>query len=728
MRKTISLVRLCGIAVILFCFSGAHAQQKDRQKADDGTVRLGVTLVQIDAVVTDKEGNQVEGLTADNFEVWDSGKKQRLQHCDYVRLGKSGDGSRPSSALAPQEGKAFKDAVRNANSKDLGRVFAFLVDDIRIASPELPRVREALSDFVENEMQEGDLAAIMQTSRSSGILHQFTTDKTILRRAIDQIRVSRVKFFGEEDDDEKDADRRAPSAGKANEFASSDSDLTPETVSGFNAASGLESLNYLIESMRQLPGRKAVVMISPGFGAFGVAGGSGGQTVGTSSGMLEIVMRRLTEAATRAGVVIHTVDVFGLREAPSNLFPKGIAATDDHAFGGFFGIFPGSATLEPGAEWGRQSVLRRLAEETGGAAIVNTNDLKGGMQRISRDLGGYYLLSYSRDDIKRDGRYHRIEVKLKSRSGLRVRTRDGYYSEAKSAELGFATSVSTEPPPDPHTIDRLFYQMMSPIAARELRLQPSLHYGQNQSGTVDIQAMLFISGEDVSFRKDGNGYASSVDVAGFFFNEQGKVVSHFARKLQSGWSAQSYTDMIERGLVISFRTSLPPGFYQFRAVVRDNFKNALGSASQSMLIPDPAHSELQLAPIIVSSKQVRALKNPQKAAREAELLQTRRIFPPHGTIDFLAEVFGAMAVKKIGSASIEQQVIVYQEGKKVFEGSKAAVQVLQRPHLPVAYAGGSIHLANFAPGRYLLVLKVTDTHGKRGRNTASQYLSFTVLE
>lgn len=563
------------------------------------------------------------------------------------------------------------------------------------------------------------------------MLHQFTTDRTILKRAIDRIRVSRVAFFGEEDEYEKEAKRLEHSAGGGNAFPSSDSDLTPETQSGLQAASGLESLNYLIGSMRQLPGRKAVVMMSPGFGAIGVARGKGGSTAGVSSAFLEYTLKRLAEGATRAGVVIDTVDMFGLRGAPANLFPRAIGITEDHALNAFFGIdsdYSAANTLDPGEEWGRQSVLRRLADETGGTAIVNTNDLKGGVEQISRDLNGYYLLSYSPENIKRDGGYHRIAVKVKDRGGLRVRTRDGYYAGAKAGKLGFATSVSTEPPPGANSTERLLYQMMSPLAARKLRLQPSIYYGQNASGTVSVQALLFIPGEDVSFRKDKSVSVSSLDVAGFFFDERGSVVSQFARRLQSGWSAQSYQDTLERGLVISNRLTLKPGFYQFRTVVRDNFTNRLGSASQSLFIPDPAKAELQLAPVILTTKRIRELKDAAEASREAELLQTRRLLPRQGTIEFLAQVFGARVAKKTGRPALEQQVIIYREGGRDFESPKTPVRLLTQSSSRLVYAGGTINLANFAPGRYVLMLKVVDTLASKERNTAMQYLLFTVLE
>lgn len=161
MRKTISLVSLCGIVAVLLCSSGARAQQKGRPKTDDETVRLGVTLVQIDVVVTDKEGKQVEGLTADNFEVRDSGKKQHLLHCDYVRLGRpAGKTPAPSGlSLTAGERQALQDMGSAVSSKEPRRVIAFLVDDIWIAAPELPRAREVLTDFVDNQMQDGDLVA-----------------------------------------------------------------------------------------------------------------------------------------------------------------------------------------------------------------------------------------------------------------------------------------------------------------------------------------------------------------------------------------------------------------------------------------------------------------------------------------------------------------------------------------------------------------------------------------
>ena len=80
-------------------------------------------------------------------------------------------------------------SAREPSARDLKRVFAFIVDDLTVPPSDLVYVRQALTDFVDNQMQEGDLVAIVRTVGGKGLLQQFTSDRQLLRRAIAQLMV-----------------------------------------------------------------------------------------------------------------------------------------------------------------------------------------------------------------------------------------------------------------------------------------------------------------------------------------------------------------------------------------------------------------------------------------------------------------------------------------------------------------------------------------------------------
>lgn len=358
--------------------------------------------------------------------------------------------------------------------------------------------------------------------------------------------------------------------------------------------------------------------------------------------------------------------------------------------------------------------------------VINTNDIKSGVQRISRDLKGYYLLSYSPDEVKLDDRFHRIEVRVKGRGGVRVRTREGYVASSRGGELGFGTSISTSPPPAADRVQELLQKMMSPLVARAVRVQPSLYMGKDAAGTMFVHALLYVPGEDVRFHQEASGRVSSLDVAGFFFDEYGNVVDHFARRLESNWTPENYQDASERGIVISNRSTLPHGFYQFRAVVRDNLSGKFGSFSQSLMVPDPSGSDFQVSLPVLSADSLRAITDHSRAAREAELMLTRRKFPRSGSIAFVSQVFGAQRDKKSGLPALQQQITVFKETTKDYEGPPTPVTQPSQAGAQTAFAGGTLNLSNFTAGRYILKFKVIDTLGKKGRNSAVQYLTFSV--
>src|SRR5205085_981259 len=117
------------------------------------------------------------------FDVYDNGRKQDLQFMEFVSVdtGRRTEGTDSSVKLAPGIDTSVP---HDLAAKDVKRVVAFVIDDVTIPAADLARVREMLTDFVDNKMQAGDLVAVVRTFGGKGLLEQFTSDKQILRRAI----------------------------------------------------------------------------------------------------------------------------------------------------------------------------------------------------------------------------------------------------------------------------------------------------------------------------------------------------------------------------------------------------------------------------------------------------------------------------------------------------------------------------------------------------------------
>src|SRR5262245_31734789 len=146
-------------------------------------------------------------------------------------------------------------------------------------------------------------------------------------------------------------------------------------------------------------------------------------------------MQILYETATRANVAIYSVD------------PRGPAANGDLttlSMGTTEGVSPTFTTMASAAlraDVRRQvGTLRSFSEATGGIATVGTNDFAGGFKRIVEDNSAYYVLGYHPADLKQDGKFHEISVKVK-KPGVQVRARKGYYATKPGK--------NTPPPADP---------------------------------------------------------------------------------------------------------------------------------------------------------------------------------------------------------------------------------------------------------------------------------------
>src|SRR4030095_13831581 len=225
------------------------------------------------------------------------------------------------------------EVARNLSARDLRRVFAFVVDDLTIPFEEIVTVRQMLTDFIDDRMRDGDLVAIVRVVGGAGILQQFTTDKRILRLAVSRITpqlhpfsafnnlatassirsevaASLKEALG------RDLPQEATSAANANLDASEDG-----TTRGFRALATLSMAGDVTNSMKALPGRKSLVLISGGLPMsesnlnqvnIGLAPVS---VVETRSylGNVNYVLKQLIDRASRAGVVINTMDIRGLQ-------------------------------------------------------------------------------------------------------------------------------------------------------------------------------------------------------------------------------------------------------------------------------------------------------------------------------------------------------------------------------------------------------------------------------
>src|ERR1051325_188517 len=175
---------LCLILMVTQAVITQTPQKPQQEIAPDDIIRITTSLVQTDVVIVDKDDHVIPDIKLDEIKVSDNGKRQDVKFLEFV----SPDAAPRVEGNLTIAGKPVEsDAARNLTAGDLRRVFAFVVDDLTIPFEDMPNVRKLLNDFVDTQIREGDLVAIIRVVGGSGLLQQFTSDKRILRNAIERI-------------------------------------------------------------------------------------------------------------------------------------------------------------------------------------------------------------------------------------------------------------------------------------------------------------------------------------------------------------------------------------------------------------------------------------------------------------------------------------------------------------------------------------------------------------
>jgi VWFA-related protein len=361
------------------------AAQEVVRPDDQPIFRLTVSLVQLDAVVTDKNGRHVTTLGPDDFEVYQDGRPQRVVAVSYVE---AEDTWVDTSGLAPLPPEARRPA-------DARRVVVVVVDDLRMSFESMYRARQAIASFLDRDFRPGDLGMIMTTSGAG--LSQLSYSPAVLKAAASRLRFSLFNVQA--------ASALAPIDDVIN---TSGEQFIEQTF----AESSIRRIADAIAAVREIPGRKSVVLVSEGFTVFGA---------GMDNAAIRDLLRRLVDRSNRAGVVIYGLD-------PRGLVSTGLTAAD-RVRGNAAAVMAARSTALRESQDG----LRYVANETGGFAVIDSNDLARGFGRIMADQRGYYLIGYQPEagtlHAKSDVQYKRLKVKVKTK-GLKIRTRSGFYARA----------------------------------------------------------------------------------------------------------------------------------------------------------------------------------------------------------------------------------------------------------------------------------------------------------
>jgi VWFA-related protein len=696
------------------------AKDQGKGKTDDDVVKISVTLVQIDAVVTDQQGKQVTDLKPEDFELFEDNRRQQITNFSYVNAEPaSGETAVPSTRTNPTAPPGPPIGPTRLRPDQVRRTIALVVDDILMSFESIGLVRESLKKFVDEQMQPGDLVAIIRTGAGTGALQQFTADKRQLYAAIERVRFN-LMFGGGLGAFKTMTAAPLPGAGGlgAAEMRSFISSSAVSREEMFTTGT-LGTIGLIVRGLKDFPGRKSVVLMSDGFATMR----------STDFRVLES-LRRLVDAANRASVVVYTIDARGLQTT-------GLTAADSTAFHTVPEIAKVSSDRNTHL-FDTQGGLNFLANQTGGFFVRNTNKISDAVGRVLDDQKGYYLIGYipehsSFKPSQGKRQFHNLSLKVK-RAGLRVRSRTGFYG--LSDEEVNPTSVGTQ---------QIVRAITSPFTSGDIHLKLTSLFGHEPKEGSFMRSIMHIDARDISFTDDEAGVRKAViEVVAFTFGSNGEIVGREARGYNLSVRTQGFQTLLDQGFTYALNVPIKKaGGYQLRVAVRDPRAERVGSASQFIDVPDLGKNRLTLSGLVVSgydpATATKAAAGPDQTADSADQGVVEAIDPSstpavrmlkRGTfVDYGFLIYNAQLDQKTKKPQLETQLVLLKDGKQVFAGKLIPLTVGEEPdwkHIP---ASGRLRLGDdLAPGEYMLQILVADRLAKEKDRWATQWMDFEIVK
>ncbi len=677
LRLTVLLVSLAVVAV--------QAQQTPPPPAGQAppTFRVEVNYVEVDARVTDANGNQVSDLTAADFDVLEDGKPQKISTFSLVSI-PIVRAERPLFAGQPIE----PDVTSNARAN--GRVYLLVLDDLHIHPLRTARVKAAARRFIEQHLGTNDLAAIVYTSGRADAGQEFTNNRRLLLAAIDRLMGQKL---------------RSPTLDRLEQYRRDQGMRSPDEAAkrvgdpnimerGFKARNTMDSVKNLADFLAGVRGRrKALLFISEGidYEIHNPFDNPDATAIIDAS-------RDAIGAATRANVSIYAIDPRGL----TSMGEEGIEV-DSFPEDPAYGIGPMSMLDELRIS---QDSLRTLAEETGGFAAVNRNDFDTAFERVVTENSTYYMLGYYPINDRRDGRFRKIEVRVK-RPGLQVRSRKGYV-----APRGRAPSPSK--PTDTANASGVIRDAMSsplPLSAVGMSVFAAPFKGTAPNATIAI-AVELAAGEFKYAEKNGL-LANDLELAFVAVDTKGKLHSGDRNTINLGLKPETFARVKTGGFRVISQMELPPGRYQLRVAAAEG-GGGTGSVLYDLEVPD-----FYKAPFVMSGLALTAASAGQTpTARPKDPLRdflpgpptARREFQRGDELALFAEVYENAA----GSAAHKLDItttVRADDGRVVLQNQEERSSTELKGGRGGYGFTARIPLKDFSPGIYVIHVEAKSRNG-----------------
>lgn len=411
---------LSGMAMILCVQVAGQEKQESPPPGANATIQVAVNAVLVPVVVRDSQGRVVGNLKKEDFQLFDKNKPQAITGFSIQKRASAEiPGTRRESTPGNPDGAQPAGSMATAAPE---RFVVFLFDDKHLTTGDLMQIQKIATKIISGPLTDSDLAAVVSTSGTSSGL---TRDHAKLQEAIAKLRAQilyrhvrgcpNIEYY-EADRIQNKRDLMAADIAVENAMACCDcsrdsarilvdeASRTELQIGDQDVHATLGTVSDIVRKMGAMPGQRSLILVSPGFLTFSP------EAIAEKS--------RLLDLAAQLKVTISALDARGLYTtvlgAEDRSGGSSLAARTESQF------HASSMALN-------EDVMSELADGTGGTFFHNSNDLEGGFQSLTAVPEYVYLLELSLQNVKQDGAYHDLKVKV-DQDGLNVQARRGYFA------------------------------------------------------------------------------------------------------------------------------------------------------------------------------------------------------------------------------------------------------------------------------------------------------------
>ena len=684
----------------LLALADLAAQAQDTTPDHQGgsyklTVNANIVLTNV--VVRDKKtGAVVKGLSANDFQIFENGKPQRVASFDYQNVDQA-------AALAEKNTVAGKASIadlleRNfaANQQQLRdhRLIVMFFDLSTLQDDDTDRAVEAAQKYINTQMQPADLVALVSFSTALSMDQDFTADKQALLHGL-------AKYNGTDQTSFSNGGTGGTTNGTSDDASSFVADDTE--YNNLNTDRELYAIRQIAQSLEKVEQRKSLLYFSGGLARNGIEN--------------QASLRAATNEAAKANLAIYSVDARGLQALP----PVG-----DATQGSLRGTaaYTGTAVANQfTANFSSQELLSTLATDTGGKAFFDSNDFGPAFQQVQHDTEAYYILGFQSTDQRIDGTFRKLLIRV-TRPDLRVEYRPGYFAPADFQHQ--------------KTEDReqaLQDQMHSDLPALDVTVFLQAFYFRENANSLYVPVTLLVPGSQIPFTKSKDQDKATLDILGEVRNAQGLVVGNVRDTVKL--AVDQTQNVARRNIEYSTGFTLAPGRYHLKFVVRENETGKIGSfevgdlhdPKNDLVIPDLKKVPVKLSSVVLASQRTpnAARSTPNLLVRDGQeyVPNVPHVFRQNQHMYLLYELYEPTRAKDAsqpalapgltrregGPVHVLTSIEFLSGGVKVYETPLVTADVLNVAARDAVAFQFDVPLADLKPGSYIGQINVIDDAG-----------------